>query len=161
MQCARLRVADDQERLVLATGRYIGEGFDDSRLDALFLTMPISWKGTLAQYVGRLHRQHAGPLAEYLPPRRDAIGDWCRRHVANVPAPDATKWSARLHRPQQSERGRGGWRRAAAKPASRCKSRRMRHQPTDPPLRSRLQHSVGVSEAAVAGRHTPPYSWQA
>jgi len=56
---AGLRVAGDQERLVLATGRYIGEGFDDPRLDALFLTMPISWRGTLAQYVGRLHRQHA------------------------------------------------------------------------------------------------------
>jgi superfamily II DNA or RNA helicase len=55
---AALRVSDDQERLILATGRYIGEGFDDSRLDTLFLTMPISWKGTLAQYVGRLHRQH-------------------------------------------------------------------------------------------------------
>jgi superfamily II DNA or RNA helicase len=46
-------------RLVLATGRYIGEGFDAPRLDALFLTMPISWKGTLVQYAGRLHRQHA------------------------------------------------------------------------------------------------------
>jgi superfamily II DNA or RNA helicase len=55
-----LRVSDDQERLILATGRYIGEGFDDHRLDTLFLTMPISWKGTLAQYVGRLHRQHDG-----------------------------------------------------------------------------------------------------
>lgn len=57
---AALDVGDDHERLVLATGRYIGEGFDDQRLDTLFLTMPISWKGTLAQYVGRLHRQHAG-----------------------------------------------------------------------------------------------------
>jgi superfamily II DNA or RNA helicase len=57
---AALQVADHQERLILATGRYIGEGFDDPRLDTLFLTMPISWKGTLAQYVGRLHRQHAG-----------------------------------------------------------------------------------------------------
>ncbi len=55
-----MRVSDDQERLILATGRYIGEGFDDARLDTLFLTMPISWKGTLAQYVGRLHRLHDG-----------------------------------------------------------------------------------------------------
>lgn len=55
-----LQVSDDQERLILATGRYIGEGFDDHRLDTLFLTMPISWRGTLAQYVGRLHRQHDG-----------------------------------------------------------------------------------------------------
>jgi superfamily II DNA or RNA helicase len=55
-----LRVPDDEERLILATGRYIGEGFDDPRLDTLFLTMPISWEGTLAQYVGRLHRQHHG-----------------------------------------------------------------------------------------------------
>lgn len=46
--------------IVCATGRFIGEGFDDSRLDTLFLTMPISWQGTLAQYVGRLHRLHDG-----------------------------------------------------------------------------------------------------
>ncbi len=43
----------------MATGRYLGEGFDDARLDTLFLTMPISWRGTLAQYAGRLHRLHA------------------------------------------------------------------------------------------------------
>jgi len=57
---AALNVPYDEERLILATGRYIGEGFDDPRLDTLFLTMPIAWKGTLAQYVGRLHRQHDG-----------------------------------------------------------------------------------------------------
>lgn len=57
---AALNVADHEERLILATGRYIGEGFDDPRLDTLFLTMPIAWKGTLAQYAGRLHRQHDG-----------------------------------------------------------------------------------------------------
>ncbi|MGH7803570.1 MAG: DEAD/DEAH box helicase, partial [Candidatus Binatia bacterium] len=51
-------VPDDAERLVLATGRYLGEGFDDARLDTLFLAMPISWKGTLVQYAGRLHRLH-------------------------------------------------------------------------------------------------------
>jgi superfamily II DNA or RNA helicase len=55
-----LRAPDGEERLILATGRYLGEGFDDARLDALFVTMPISWKGTLAQYVGRLHRDHSG-----------------------------------------------------------------------------------------------------
>jgi superfamily II DNA or RNA helicase/very-short-patch-repair endonuclease len=46
----------NEERVVLATGRFIGEGFDDARLDTLFLTLPISWHGTIAQYVGRLHR---------------------------------------------------------------------------------------------------------
>jgi superfamily II DNA or RNA helicase len=51
-------IPDDEERLVLATGRYIGEGFDDARLDTLFLALPVSWKGTLVQYTGRLHRLH-------------------------------------------------------------------------------------------------------
>ncbi|MDP2174059.1 MAG: DEAD/DEAH box helicase family protein [Candidatus Cloacimonadaceae bacterium] len=51
-------IPDCEERVIIATGKYIGEGFDDSRLDTLFLTMPISWKGTLQQYAGRLHRTH-------------------------------------------------------------------------------------------------------
>jgi len=52
-------IADDEERVLVATGRYLGEGFDDARLDTLFLTMPISWRGILTQYAGRLHRLHA------------------------------------------------------------------------------------------------------
>ncbi len=53
-------VAFGEERVILATGSYVGEGFDDERLDTLFLAMPISWRGTLQQYVGRLHRVHDG-----------------------------------------------------------------------------------------------------
>ena len=51
-------IPDSAERLILATGRYVGEGFDDARLDTLFLAMPVSWRGTLIQYSGRLHRRH-------------------------------------------------------------------------------------------------------
>jgi superfamily II DNA or RNA helicase len=53
-------VPRDEPRVILATGSYVGEGFDDPRLDTLFLAMPISWRGTLQQYVGRLHRVHDG-----------------------------------------------------------------------------------------------------
>jgi superfamily II DNA or RNA helicase len=51
-------VPEAEQRVILATGSYIGEGFDDARLDTLFLAMPISWRGTLQQYIGRLHRLH-------------------------------------------------------------------------------------------------------
>jgi superfamily II DNA or RNA helicase/very-short-patch-repair endonuclease len=63
LQSALESVADIPEtvsRVILATGRYIGEGFDDPRLDTLFLTLPVSWRGTVTQYVGRLHRLHEG-----------------------------------------------------------------------------------------------------
>lgn len=46
--------------VIVATGKYVGEGFDYPRLDTLFLTMPIAWKGNVEQYAGRLHREHAG-----------------------------------------------------------------------------------------------------
>jgi superfamily II DNA or RNA helicase len=58
---ARLaQIPTGEKRVIVATGRYIGEGFDDPRLDTLFLALPVSWQGTIAQYVGRLHRLHEG-----------------------------------------------------------------------------------------------------
>ncbi|MEC4684233.1 MAG: hypothetical protein VST71_00665 [Nitrospirota bacterium] len=51
-------IPEGEERLIVSTGRYIGEGFDYAWLDTLFLTMPVSWRGTIQQYAGRLHRLH-------------------------------------------------------------------------------------------------------
>ncbi len=53
-----INIPEDEERLIIATGRYLGEGFDDARLDTLFLALPIAWRGTVAQYAGRLHRNY-------------------------------------------------------------------------------------------------------
>ena len=68
-------VPETESRVIIATGSYIGEGFDDARVDALFLAMPISWKGTLQQYVGRLHRLHDGK-------RVVQVYDYIDQHVA-------------------------------------------------------------------------------
>ncbi|WP_253952485.1 DEAD/DEAH box helicase family protein [Oceanispirochaeta sp. M1] len=54
------KITDDQDIVILATGRYLGEGFDLPFLETLFLTFPVSWKGTLTQYAGRLHREYHG-----------------------------------------------------------------------------------------------------
>ncbi len=57
----KIRTAPSDKPIVIcATGKYIGEGFDESRLDTLFLAMPVSWEGILAQYAGRLHRLYNG-----------------------------------------------------------------------------------------------------
>ena len=53
-------IPSGEQAVVVATGKYIGEGFDAPRLDTLLLAMPISWRGTLAQYAGRLHRSYEG-----------------------------------------------------------------------------------------------------
>lgn len=54
------RISPNESLILVATGRYVGEGFDLPRLDTLILAMPISWQGTLAQYAGRLHRNYEG-----------------------------------------------------------------------------------------------------
>ena len=50
----------DESLVIIATGKYVGEGFDYPRLDTLFLALPIAWKGKVAQYAGRLHRNYPG-----------------------------------------------------------------------------------------------------
>lgn len=53
-------VPENESIIIVATGKYVGEGFDEPRLDTLLLAMPVAWKGTLAQYAGRLHRNYKG-----------------------------------------------------------------------------------------------------
>ena len=88
-------IPDGIPRVILATGSYVGEGFDDSRLDTLFLTMPISWRGTLQQYVGR--------LLEFTTARRlfEFTTTWkhtfrclrgCTRNASKDIAPSGTSW---------------------------------------------------------------------
>ena len=49
-------IPPNEPHVLIATGKYLGEGYDAARLDTLFLCLPISWKGAVAQYAGRLHR---------------------------------------------------------------------------------------------------------
>jgi len=70
-------IPDNEPFVLVATGKYIGEGFDMPRLDTLFLAMPISWKGTLQQYAGRLHRLYEGK-------KEVQVYDYVDAHVAKL-----------------------------------------------------------------------------
>ena len=104
-------------QVLLATGRFIGEGFDNARLDTLFLTMPVSWRGTIAQYVGRLHRLHEHKqevrVHDYadldVPMLARMFGKRCRGYEAagysiSLPASAAPGWPADIPLPAD-----GGW----------------------------------------------------
>ena len=56
---AQFSIGVNTSRILLASGKLVGEGFDHPPLDTLVLAMPVSWRGTLQQYAGRLHREHA------------------------------------------------------------------------------------------------------
>ena len=63
---AMAEVQSEETMLLVATGQLVGEGFDYPRLDALFLATPVSWKGVVEQYAGRLHRDYPGKEAVYI-----------------------------------------------------------------------------------------------
>ena len=79
-------IPDDESRVILATGKYVGEGFDDSRLDTLFLTMPISGRGVVVQYTGRLNRPHPGKsdlqIYDYADTKFPMLSGMYRRRLA-------------------------------------------------------------------------------
>jgi superfamily II DNA or RNA helicase/very-short-patch-repair endonuclease len=110
------QVPDNEPRVLLATGRYIGEGFDEPRLDTLFITLPVSWRGTIAQYVGRLHRLHEGkrevqvydyadldvPMLARMFDRRCA-GYEAAGYTLLLPASAVPGWPAEIRLPMDAE----------------------------------------------------------
>ncbi len=130
----------DMPRVLLSTGKLVGEGFDHPPLDMLVLAMPISWKGTLQQYAGRLHREHANKTRVRIVDFVDAghpalLRMWHRRQRGyqavgyRIPfAQSAIIWTSTWHRRTRRVRGIegaaarayfGGYA-AALPPAARC-----------------------------------------
>ncbi len=78
-------IPENEDRLIISTGRYIGEGFDDARLDTLFLVFPVSWRGTLQQYAGRLHRLNDSKkevqIYDYFDSNTPVLQRMCKRRL--------------------------------------------------------------------------------
>jgi superfamily II DNA or RNA helicase len=149
-------------RVLLATGRHIGEGFDDPRLDTLFLTLPVSWRGTIAQYAGRLHRLCDGK-------REVRIHDYADLHVpmlarmferrcrgyeslgytVMLPASAAAGWPLDVVLPADA-----GWTRRHAEPCAGCWptawTRRWRSCSCRPRIRFRRMRKAPAAPAAQA-----------
>ena len=110
-----LSLEDKDRKVILATGKFVGEGFDESRLDTLFITMPVSWKGTIAQYAGRLHRRHEGKTevtiydyADFEVPMLGRMFDKRQRgyeaigYVVVIPASSLPGWPSEVPLPFES-----------------------------------------------------------
>ena len=139
---------------LLATGKYIGEGFDDSRLDTLFLALPVSWRGTVAQYVGRLHRLHDGkrevrvydyadlnvPMLARMFDRRcqgyEAVG-----YSIQLPGSAVAGWPAEVPLPVEPE-----WKRDYA-----ASVQRLVHDGVDTPLANLFVHAARRVAADAVG----------
>jgi hypothetical protein len=171
----------DEQRVLLGTGKYVGEGFDDARLDTLFVTLPVSWRGTIAQYVGRLHRLSEGKrdvrvydYADLNVPMLSRMFERCCRGYealgyeivlpasaipgwpADVPLPSDPLWNARLCR----ERAAPGARRSgppAGRPVSGGRPARSRRRRGCQPGAQR-ERGVPVSPAGDARGHAKPFS---
>ena len=148
------RIPEDEDRVILATGRFLGEGFDDARLDTLFLTMPVSWRGTIAQYVGRLHRRHACkrevrvydyadlnvPMLARMFDRRckgyEAIG-----YTLLLPASAVPGWPPEVPLPVDPE-----WKRDYA-----ASVQRLIRDGVDPPLGNLFLHAARTSSPVATG----------
>ncbi|HAY28005.1 MAG TPA: restriction endonuclease subunit R, partial [Candidatus Accumulibacter sp.] len=147
-------IPESEERVVLATGGYLGEGFDDARLDTLFLTLPVSWRGTIAQYAGRLHRLHDSkrevriydyadlnvPMLARMFDRRckgyEAVG-----YSILLPASAVPGWPPEVPLPVEAE-----WKREYA-----ASVQRLLRDGVDAPLGELFVHAAGTFEAGASG----------
>src|SRR5881409_1289496 len=147
-------VPRESERVIVATGRYIGEGFDDARLDTLFLTLPVSWHGTIAQYAGRLHRLYDGKrevrIYDYadlnVPMLARMFDRRCRGYEAvgysiSLPASAVPGWPADVVLPSDPE-----WKRDYA-----ATVRRLIRDGVDTPLANLFVRAIKPSSPEVTG----------